>query len=157
DLEKRKAEKELQRAESLLYVVQTNKAQAHLLERDFVSCRHTLDECRWDLRGPEYGYLADQLAKKVRSLDFSGVGATSLALTRDGKRLYCADYRAIKAFDPQTGKETMHLGVHRGATSLALSEDSKRLFSGGGDNRIKVWDVEQGKEVQTLQGHEKIV
>ena len=41
--------------------------------------------------------------------------------------------------------------------SLALSADGKRLFSGSGDNTIKVWDLEAGKETLTLRGHDSAV
>jgi WD40 repeat protein len=37
--------------------------------------------------------------------------------------------------------------------SLALSADGKRLYSGGFDQTIRVWDVEAGIAVLSLQGH----
>src|SRR5207237_207739 len=44
-------------------------------------------------------------------------------------------------------------GHKQGVSSLALSVDGKRLFSGSGEQTIKEWDVETGKEIRTLHGH----
>ena len=44
-------------------------------------------------------------------------------------------------------KEIRTLGGHDvGVNSVAFSPDGKSLASGGGDNRIKLWDVAAGKE-----------
>ncbi len=36
-------------------------------------------------------------------------------------------------------------------TSVAISKDDKYIISGSKDKSIKIW--EQGKEIQTLEGH----
>jgi WD40 repeat protein len=36
---------------------------------------------------------------------------------------------------------------------LAFTSDGKKLLSGGADNTIKIWDVENGKELIALKGH----
>ena len=38
-------------------------------------------------------------------------------------------------------------------TSVAISSDSKYIVSGSGDKTIKIWDIESGKEIKTLNGH----
>src|SRR5262249_12455717 len=68
DLARQQKEKQLLRAESLLYGRQIQEAHSHLLNHDLVQCRLALDDCRWDLRGPEYGYLVKQMQKKARTL-----------------------------------------------------------------------------------------
>jgi WD40 repeat protein len=39
-------------------------------------------------------------------------------------------------------------------TSLAFSPDGLWLVSGSWDKTIKIWEVETGREVQTLVGHD---
>src|SRR5438067_2150966 len=38
-------------------------------------------------------------------------------------------------------------------TSIAFSPDGKRLATASGDRTVKIWDLETGKEVNTLKGH----
>ena len=37
--------------------------------------------------------------------------------------------------------------------NVAFSPDYHRLATGGEENTVKIWDVETGKELQTLRGH----
>jgi WD40 repeat protein len=39
-------------------------------------------------------------------------------------------------------------------SSLAFSPDGRWLVSGSWDKTIKIWDVQAGREVQTLAGHD---
>ncbi|MFW5766414.1 MAG: WD40 repeat domain-containing protein, partial [Coleofasciculus sp.] len=38
--------------------------------------------------------------------------------------------------------------------SVSFSPDGKALVSGSLDNTIKLWDVQTGKEITTLNGHD---
>jgi WD40 repeat protein len=40
---------------------------------------------------------------------------------------------------------------------VAYSPDGRRIVSGSGDNTVRVWDAESGKELRFLLGHERIV
>jgi tRNA A-37 threonylcarbamoyl transferase component Bud32/sugar lactone lactonase YvrE len=141
--------------ESLLYCMHTNKAHEQLLSYDLLGCRATLEECQQHLRGPEYGYLLNQLARKARTLPGHWDMVASLALSGDGKRLYSGGSDGtIKVWDLEAGKEARTLRGHTGGvSSLALSADGRRLCSGSDDQTIKVWDLEAGKEARTLPGH----
>ena len=117
--------------------------------------RAALDDCRRDLRGPEYGFLASYCRRRLRLVGAHEDAVTSLALSADGKRLFSGSHdKTIKVWDLEAGKETLTLRGHTDAvSSLALSADGKRLFSGSCDQTIKVWDLEAGKETLTLRGH----
>ena len=52
------------------------------------------------------------------------------------------------------GARTPHPpGPLRPVTGVALSGDGRRTVSASGDHTLKVWDVETGRELRTLQGH----
>src|SRR5262249_22524368 len=146
EIQKARAEKQLLRAESFLYVNQFTEAFSHFQNHDLVKCRAALDECRWNLRGPEYGYLVKQLEKRARTLYGDMGNFNILALSSDGNRLVSGGGDiTIKVWDVDAGKDTQALRGHGGnITSLALSKDGKRLVSGSWDKTIKVWDLEKG-------------
>ena len=67
-------------------------------------------------------------------------------------------------WDLNTGKLLSTLGGHTGGVyggayggvkSVAISPDSTKVVSGSGgyDNTIKVWDLNTGKLLSTLKGH----
>ncbi|MDT9183853.1 MAG: WD40 repeat domain-containing protein, partial [Limnospira sp. PMC 289.06] len=37
--------------------------------------------------------------------------------------------------------------------AVAIAPDGKRAVSASGDNTLKLWDLEQGRELATLSGH----
>ncbi|MBE9263766.1 hypothetical protein IQ224_16910 [Microcystis sp. LEGE 00066] len=52
------------------------------------------------------------------------------------------------------GREYNRLEGHNGnVNSVSFSPDGKTLATGSSDNTIKLWDVETGKEIRTLSGH----
>jgi F-box/WD-40 domain protein 7 len=65
-------------------------------------------------------------------------------------------YRSLKAIDSNIRTGTHQLRIlsgHQGAVSCLTVKD-QILFSGSGDNTIKIWDIENGKEIRTLNGHQ---
>jgi WD40 repeat protein len=92
--------------------------------------------------------------KEIMSVPGQWGTCYSIALSRDGKRLFAAGVdrgNNIKVWDIDQGKEIQSLHGHTGPVrSLALSGDGRMLFSGSLDGTIKVWEVDAGVELSTL-------
>jgi WD40 repeat protein len=111
--------------------------------------RVSLDQCRWNLRGPEYSFLRKLWRQRVQQLKSHTNQGSSLALSIDGTRLYSgSDDNSIKVWDLEAGKEILTLSGHTGnVRCLSLAADGKRLYSGSRDTTVKVWDLTQLERV----------
>ena len=92
----------------------------------------------WDLtkRGEAWTLLTD------------GGWVPRVAYSRDCKWLAAAA-GPLALWDARTGVLVRRLAS---ADSVAFSPDSKILASGGGDSRVRVWDLETGRLLRTLDG-----
>jgi WD40 repeat protein len=77
----------------------------------------------------------------------------SLAYSPDGKRLASTGSdRAVRVWEPDTGKESLTLEGHRSDVfQAAFSPDGKTLASADGRGVFKLWDAITGKELLTLR------
>jgi WD40 repeat protein len=50
-------------------------------------------------------------------------------------------------------EEKSTLKGHKGVTCHTISPDGKRMLTGGTDKKVRLWDVEKGKEITFLSGH----
>lgn len=81
---------------------------------------------------------------------------TGLAFLTDGQRLIsCSHDHVIHIWEPETGAVHSSLQGHAEAIEgLALSADGRYLASAGGwESLVRVWDLDQGREIFTLTGH----
>src|SRR5262249_37972820 len=142
-----RVQKELNRSEAWLYYFTFREAFSHFERNDFVAARLSLDDCHWDKRGPEYGYLVKQMSKRFTTLLGHTDAVSCLALSLDGKRLCSgSNDRTITVWDLGTDNEPLILRGHTSdVTSLALSPDGKQLYSGSKDKTIKAWDLDTGQ------------
>ena len=59
---------------------------------------------------------------------------------------------SVLTLDPASGAEPRRVGGHNDSVgSVAFSQDGQRLATGGGDGRVKVWDVDEGRETLSLE------
>jgi hypothetical protein len=101
-------------------------------------------------------------AGKFRSFDFAG-NVNAVAFTQNGNRLFAAggqpalsgEVREWNVWETNLTHSLIRSFVaHKDAIySMAISPDDKLLATGSYDQKIKLWDVETGKEIRTLSGH----
>jgi WD40 repeat protein len=103
----------------------------------------------------------------TRMLEPSSQPYTAFAFTPDGKTIVVGDSaHTFRVFDLATGKESRTFGPLEGnvVVRMAISQDGKWLVTAGGkkadvsqppiskyDPFLRVWDLEKGTEVRTLE------
>ncbi|MCI0456113.1 MAG: WD40 repeat domain-containing protein [Gemmataceae bacterium] len=126
-----------------------------------VSCSDDMTVRIWDL----------VKGKEVRRLDHPDKVAAA-AISPDGKLIVSSSNdRVVRVWDAQTGKVLRQLPHPTMAWCLAFLPDGRRLLTGSGtlppdpkkggpgnggatpDAYVRLWDVEEGKELRRLAGH----
>jgi WD40 repeat protein len=116
--------------------------------------------------------------KELEGFPGEKVHTTFLAFTRDGKMLLTGDSwtGTVRLRDAATGKDLRSFSVDaagkaakffRGFTAMALSPDGKRLATADprtdnttsllGACAVRIWDVDTGKQLHKLDGHQNEV
>ena len=150
--ETKRAEKNLRRAEGLVYAGKLKLAQQAFKEGNGALALQYLEECQWNLRGWEH----DHLWTRFNSLHtFRGHrGPVScVAISSDGKRLVSGSYdKSLKIWDVQKGQQIRILKGHTDSVlCVAISPAGKRLVSGSYDKSLKIWDVQKGQQIRILK------
>jgi WD40 repeat protein len=99
--------------------------------------------------------IEQRLFSELRSTRVAGVWGTRIALTPDGKRFVTVGYDTLNVGDFENGASAMasEPGDGRLYWCVAVSSDGKRAIAGGREKIARIFDLEAGKEVQTLVGH----
>jgi WD40 repeat protein len=157
--EKKRAEKQLTRAEWLLYASQVQAAQREWEAGDAARAWEHLDACRWDYRGLEHRCLVSLFEQNQTSLRGHADTVWAVAISPDGSRIASGGQDSIvKVWDSRSGRARLTLAGHtRQVSCVAFSPDSSRIVSGSVDRSLKVWDASSGRLLRTLQGHAKPV
>ena len=92
------------------------------------------------------------LGKEERRLIGHTKEVQSATFSRDGKKIVTAsDDQTARIWDTESGKELLKLEHTRHVISATFSPDGKRIVTTGGN--ICIFDVESGKELQSMEGH----
>jgi hypothetical protein len=105
------------------------------------------------------------VADMTMELKESAYRITSVAVSPDGRYVVSGDMRVdVMLWDILNGKMLWKINGHKmtaGGTaenwvlSTAITSDGKKLLSGGSsDNLLKIWDINTGKILNNLEGHE---
>ncbi len=109
----------------------------------------------WDGEtGREVGTL-DTHKREIRGLVFSKGGEHLASASSDGiVKLWDAKRLDKKHLEEkQEARLTLRARVAGPGLSLAFSPDGRRLATGGEANTVKIWDVQNGQPLRTLEGH----
>lgn len=93
--------------------------------------------------------------------DFSNMGHTSvirrLILTKDGRLISCSQDKLIHVWNSETGGKIATLAGHnKEVFCLSLSKDEKLLYSGGNENQIFVWSLENYEQKSTIETESEV-
>ena len=104
---------------------------------------------------PPPDYIRWNLPEDAKARLVTGA-INDIQFSRDGTRLAVASSIGIWIYDGQTGEELDLLLGHRGPVfSIAYAPNHPFLASGGKDNTVRLWNVEQGVLCKTLQINER--
>jgi WD40 repeat protein len=108
------------------------------------------------VRGPVIR-MWDPATGKEKFLEYEGhqSGVASVAVSPDGKRIASAG-DSIRLWDP-SGKPIREIPVQGGVSVVAFSPDGERLAAACRDRAVRIFDVESGKQVDQLKGHQHML
>src|SRR6185295_9940688 len=110
----------------------------------------------WDAgTGREVGTL-DTHKREVFGVVFSRDGEHLALASRDGTVKLWDDAKRLdkkRLDEKRDARLPLRARVAGPGVNVAFSPDGRRLATGGEENTVKIWDVQNGAELQTLRGH----
>ncbi|MFD7078255.1 trypsin-like peptidase domain-containing protein [Nocardioides sp. NPDC059952] len=94
----------------------------------------------------------------VRSLPVPE-NVVGLVFSEDGNRLATVsrDSPTIMVWDVSTGRRLKTLDKGGAASGVAFNHDGSLIAAGAGDNSVRLWRTDTGRQVAVFTGHEKLV
>jgi WD40 repeat protein/serine/threonine protein kinase len=159
--EKRETERQLNRADWLLYGNRITLAQRQWQDGEVAHANSLLDACRWDFRGWELDYLHELFSSNQRSLAGHQDSVYGVAFSRDGTRLASVSRGGLLIWELESGRQLLRLTVKgRGMYGVAFSPDGTRVVASCGHesrddlpSEVQVWDIAARKQLFGLTGH----
>jgi WD40 repeat protein len=162
-----RAEKQLARAESLLYSSQLGLAEAAWQTDDTAGAWQHLESTRPSLRGWEYRYLYTLFTSNQQTFRGHTGKVVSVCFSPDGKRLASAGWGGLKVWDISTGQGTLALVKDTNSElvkSVRFSPDGKHLAAITGryfrenphglvDGEVLLLDARTGEEELVIKVH----
>jgi WD40 repeat protein/tRNA A-37 threonylcarbamoyl transferase component Bud32 len=158
---RKRAESARLRSDTALYANLLLRAQQAWRDNNPVLAEQLLEECRWDLRHWEWGFLKRLCETSPLTLRGHHRAVYLVAFRPDGKQVVSVSgsgLGTVKAWDVATGQEA--LNHHFGSfTRAALSPDGTRLALFGSPDQpgrkwaLRVHDLASGRPLYTCVGH----
>ncbi len=94
--------------------------------------------------------------EKPRTLPCERVAVTWVAFTTDSNRLAVSQGGVVRLWDAATGESCTAFGTPEDAPVLcgAFAPNGRLLATGSKDHSIRLWDVDTGKPIARLAGHQ---
>lgn len=95
--------------------------------------------------------------QQIRTFSYAGGGVGAIALSADGTVLTAGGDTnpTVKLWNATSGQLLRNVDVPKGVTSIAVF--GAYAVSGGVDNSVKIWRLDNGTVQQTLKGHSNAV
>lgn len=97
----------------------------------------------WDLAKRKSVATLDSHVSVVRSLEYSAAAHIFVSASRD---------KTVIVWDAQTWKSRKVIPILEGVEAVGLLEEGTLIYAGGEHGRLRIWNVETGKEVTEEQG-----
>lgn len=135
-IEKRRSRGDLQQAESM--------SKRHDLGAKFrLACASEDGKIRiWDLAKRKSVATLDSHVSVVRSLDYSAESHTLVSASRD---------KTVIIWDVRTWRSKKVLPILESVEAVGLLEEGTLIYTGGEHGKLRIWNVETGKEVTKEQ------
>jgi WD40 repeat protein len=148
---RREADRQLTRAEWLLYANQIQSAQREWEVGNAAAAWQHLDSCRWDFRGWEHRYLFNLFNQNHVGL--ADGDTNSVAFSPDGLRVAAATSESLKVWDARSGQLLHSFGGKKRSILCVAFSTNGLLVAGGGHATLWVWDVRTGQLRHTIKGN----